>query len=148
MAGPRPLLPSRDELLAACRGFPGVGDDPVSTAAAELAVLHRRRERIPYSALADSDTDRAARMREIDAWTRLVIPEPARDARLYPLTMGQVIDRLAESAALTHTVLAEGSDRVFWEASETVDDLAHAYSGLVARLLAGTRRLPPTFSSP
>ncbi|WP_249644364.1 DUF4254 domain-containing protein [Nocardia sputi] len=143
----RPVLPGKDELLMACRGFPLPADDPVLSAAAELAVLHQRREQTAWEALAVIDAHRARLMDTIDTWVQVVIPEPASGARVHTQTMGQVIDRLAELTAHTYTALAGASEEVFWDSAEVVDDLAIAYADLVEELLAGTRRLPMTTTS-
>lgn len=143
----RPVLPGKDELLMACRGFPLPADDPVLSAAAELAVLHQRREQTAWEALAVIDAHRARLMDTIDTWVQAVIPEPVSGARVHTQTMGQVIDRLAQLTAHTYTALTGASEEVFWESAEVVDDLAIAYTDLVEELLAGTRRLPMTTTS-
>ncbi len=148
MAVSRPVLPDREELLAACRGFPDLCDDPALTAAAELAVLHQTREQVPHSTLATMDGYRERCIRAVDTWTLLVLPEPEPDARVHTHTIGQVIDNLAQLTAHTYTALAQGSNAVFWEAVAIVDDHADAYTDLVAELLAGTRRLPLTLTAP
>ncbi|MGQ4615000.1 hypothetical protein [Nocardia sp. R7R-8] len=68
----RPLLPGKDELLMACRGFPLPAEDPVLSAAAELAVLHQRRERTAWEAVAVIDAYRARLMGTIDTWVQAV----------------------------------------------------------------------------
>ncbi|WP_040713554.1 hypothetical protein [Nocardia takedensis] len=148
MAVSRPVLPDKDELLAACRGFPDLRDDPVLTAAAELAVLHQTREQMPHSALATMDGYRERCIRAVDNWALLVLPEPEPDARVHTHTIGQVIDNLARLTAHTYTALAQGSDEMFWAAADIVDDHAEAYTDLVAELLAGTRRLPLILTAP
>ncbi|MGY2116006.1 DUF4254 domain-containing protein [Nocardia gipuzkoensis] len=143
----RPVLPGKDELLMACRGFPLPADDPVLSAAAELAVLHQRREQTAWEALAVIDAHRSQLINTIDTWVQTVIPQPVSGARVHTQTMGQVIDRLAQLIAHTYTTLAGASEEVFWQSAEVVDDLAIAYTGLVEELLAGTRRLPMTTTS-
>ncbi|MGY1876358.1 DUF4254 domain-containing protein [Nocardia gipuzkoensis] len=143
----RPALPGKDELLMACRGFPLPADDAVLSAAAELAVLHQRREQTAWEALAVIDAHRARLMDTIDTWVQVVIPEPVSGARVHTQTMGQVIDRLAQLTAHTYTTLAGASEEVFWPSAEILDDLAIAYADLVEELLAGTRRLPMTTTS-
>ncbi|UAK31956.1 DUF4254 domain-containing protein [Nocardia asteroides] len=143
----RPVLPGKDELLMACRGFPLPADDPVLSAAAELAVLHQRREQTAWEALAVIDTHRARLMDTIDTWVQVLIPQPVSGAQVHTETMGQVIDRIAQLTAHTYTALAGASEEVFCESAEVVDDLAIAYTDLVEELLAGSRRLPMTPTS-
>ncbi|WP_174189863.1 hypothetical protein [Nocardia barduliensis] len=143
----RPVLPGKDELLMACRGFPLPADDPVLSAAAELAVLHQRREQTAWAALAVIDAHRSWLMNTINTWVQVVIPQPVPGARVHTEAIGQVIDRIAQLTAHTYTALAGASEEVFWESAEVVEDLAVAYADLVEELLAGTRRLPMTTTS-
>ncbi|WP_054812204.1 DUF4254 domain-containing protein [Nocardia arizonensis] len=143
-----PVLPSKDTLLAACRGFPQQVDHPVLTAAAELAVLHQTRERTPHYALAVIDAHRVRLMESIDAWVLVSLPEPMSSARVHTQTMGQVIDRIAQLTSYTYTVLAGSSDEVFADAAANVEELAHGYEELAEELVAGVRRLPVTTTEP
>ncbi|MET7774073.1 DUF4254 domain-containing protein [Nocardia sp. NPDC005366] len=143
-----PVLPDKDMLLAACRGFPLLVEDPVLHAAAELAVLHQRREQTPHAGLVVIDDHRARLMGSIDSWVLLVMPAPVPSARLHTHTVGQVIDRLAQLTAYTYTVLAGASQEVFTDAAEYVEELAHGYTDLVEELTAGVRRLPVTTTQP
>ncbi|UGT59864.1 DUF4254 domain-containing protein [Nocardia asteroides] len=143
----RPVMPDKLDLLAACRGVRLAFDDPVLDAAADLALLHQQREQIPHCALRMIDAERSLLMSTIDTWVHLVIPEPSVGARVHTQTIGQVIDRLAQLTAYIYTALAGSSDEVFIESMDFVEELATAYTDLVAELFAGTRRLPTTTTS-
>ncbi|MET8779476.1 hypothetical protein ABZV58_31135 [Nocardia sp. NPDC004654] len=99
-------LPSKDAILAACRGFPPIQDDPILDAALELAVLHQTREHTPLCGLDAIDAHRARLMSAIDCWVLMVTPVPFAAARVHTHTMGQVIrpaDRSDVHRALCHT---------------------------------------------
>ncbi|WP_435590816.1 hypothetical protein [Nocardia sp. bgisy118] len=141
-------LPNKDAILAACRGFPPVQDDPILDAAAELAVLHQSREQTPISGLAGLDRHRGELMSTIDCWVRMVTPVPFAAARVHTHTMGQVIDRLAQLTVLTYIALSAAYDEVFYDSTDFLDELADGYEFLAEELAQGIRRLPVTTNTP
>ncbi len=136
------VLPDKDMLLAACRGFPQLANHPMLTAAAELAVLHQTREHTPHSGLAAIDRHRTLLMERIDTWVITCVPHPKLSARVHTHTMGQVIDRIAQLTSYTYTLLSGASDAVFFNSAAYVEELAHGYEDLCTELAAGVRRLP------
>ncbi|WP_431969574.1 DUF4254 domain-containing protein [Nocardia sp. bgisy134] len=141
-------LPSKDAILAACRGFPPIEDDPILDAAAELAVLHRTREHTPICELEAIDGHRGRLMSSIDCWVRMVTPVPFAAARVHTHTMGQVIDRLAQLTVLTYTALSAAHDEVFYDSTDFLAELADGYEDLAEELAQGIRRLPVTTTFP
>ncbi|QIS08817.1 hypothetical protein [Nocardia arthritidis] len=137
-------FPSRDAILAACRGFP-TDDHPMLDAAGELALLHHRREQTPLWAAEELDWHRARLMRDIDLWVVMAAPSPHQDARIHTHTMGQVIDQIAQLTNLTYIALAAAPGSLFEDYSVQLDEAGHAYQDLADELAHGTRRLPALF---
>ncbi|WP_429454961.1 DUF4254 domain-containing protein [Nocardia sp. GP40] len=136
------IFPSKDLVLAACRGFPVIGNHPVLDAASELALLHQIRECTPVSELEEIDWRRTRLVLSIDRWVRIAAPVPFEAARTHTETIGQVIDRLAQLTMQAFLALANAPDWVYYDAYVIVLDLANAYQDLVDEVAVGIRRLP------
>ncbi|WP_431972131.1 DUF4254 domain-containing protein [Nocardia sp. bgisy134] len=134
-------LPTRSQLLQACRGRPPV-DHFLAPHARELTVLHHRRLGEERDAVPTLDERRAQLVRGIDRWARANLPVAHGGAYLHTEGLGAIIDRLAQLTAHAHSALAESSDWDLWFAWERLAELAVAYEDLATELVAGRRRLP------
>lgn len=135
-------LPSRDAVLAACRGFPPIEDVVLLDAAGELTVLHQAREHSLPCEVEEIDWHRARLMCAIDDWVVESVPAPGPDARVHTQTMGQVIDRLAQVTVHAYVALVGAPDRLFLDTADQLTALAAGYQDLADELEQGLRRLP------
>ncbi|MET8774896.1 DUF4254 domain-containing protein [Nocardia sp. NPDC050713] len=135
------MVPGKEQLVAACRGFPH-DDHPMLEAAGELAQLHALRERTPAREVAKLDRRRDQLVRAIDRWMTLATPVPGGAAHAHSETVGRMVDRLAQLTTQACVPLAAAPDPVFYEAWVQVVELADVYQDLVDALQAGTRRVP------
>ncbi|SNY89249.1 Protein of unknown function [Nocardia amikacinitolerans] len=132
-------LPTRRQLLRACRGDASVVH-PLASHARELTLLHHRR--LDGDAVHAMDERRAELVRAVDRWARAHLPVARGAAYLHTEGLGTVIDRLAERTAHAYTALTKNSDWDLWFAWERLAELAVAYEDLADELHAGRRRLP------
>ncbi|MFC8044773.1 DUF4254 domain-containing protein [Nocardia sp. NPDC057353] len=137
-----PVLPSKDELLAALRGH--YLDGPLCAEAHALAELHRARRGTPARA-AEFDGYRRDLVRRIDSWVRRNLPAPRPGVRRHPETLGAVIDRMAAASARAFDLLMTidpGSDEMHaaWTA---LAEQEIGYGEVVAALERGWLALPP-----
>ncbi|MFC8531272.1 DUF4254 domain-containing protein [Nocardia sp. NPDC057227] len=136
-----PVLPSKDELLAALRGHYLAG--PLCREAHAIAELHRARRRLPARA-AEFDRDRADLVRRIDGWARRNLPAPRAEARCHPDPLGAVIDRMAAASERAFDLLMTidpGSDEMH-AAWTTLAEQEIGYGELAAALESGWLALP------
>lgn len=136
-----PVLPSKDELLAALRGHYLGG--PLCREAHALAELHRARRRLPARA-PEFDRERADLVRRIDGWVRRALPVPRVGVRRHPETLGTVIDRMAAASERAFDLLMTidpGSDEMHaaWTA---LAEQEIGYGELAAALETGWLALP------
>ncbi|MFD3706649.1 DUF4254 domain-containing protein [Nocardia sp. NPDC058658] len=117
-------------------------DDPVLTAAHELAGLHERREQQIPGDTSDIDWARARLVCEIDRWVALRAPTPAISAPMHTESIGAVVDRMAHFAALTYRALAYGAEAALHAAQLRLHELACGYDDLIDEVASGARRLP------
>lgn len=139
--GAGPALPARTQMMRAVCGVAGA-DDPVLCAAHELAALHERREQLAPGDTSEIDWERARLVCEIDRWVILRSPRPATTAPLHTESLGAVVDRMAQFAALTYRALATGADPQLRVAQQRLHELSCGYADLVTEITTGTRRLP------
>lgn len=71
------VLPTRSQLLQACRKGEPPPDHPVLLRARALADLHVRRLGADRTAVRDIDECRARLVRDIDRWSEVRLPSPA-----------------------------------------------------------------------
>ncbi|MGO4617897.1 DUF4254 domain-containing protein [Nocardia sp. 2YAB30] len=135
------MLPGKDSLLEACRGWPK-GRNPILTAAGELAELHEVRLRRPAGETDEIDRARLRWAEAIDRWVAVMTPVPSPHALLHTETVGHIVDRMAQLTAHAYLMLTNGFEMVFYDVRTQLDDLATGYEDLVTELHAGTRRLP------
>ncbi|MEV0354476.1 DUF4254 domain-containing protein [Nocardia sp. NPDC050697] len=136
-----PVLPSKDELLAALRGHYLQG--PLCREAHALAQLHRARRRLPARA-AEFDRERTELVRRIDGWVRRNLPAPRAGVRRHPETLGTVLDRMAAACERAFDLLMTidpGSDEMHaaWTA---LAEQEIGYGELSAALESGWLALP------
>jgi len=151
-------LPTKSEVLHACRGVEHTAH-PILRAAAELTCLHERRLARPSPSATrngiaprcssdhgchhiEIDSSRADLVREIDRWVRAHLPPAPGSASVHTETLGTVIDRLAQYTATAYAALASASDFDLGNAWESLAELAIGYEDLTADLATGRRRLP------
>ncbi|MFE7742894.1 DUF4254 domain-containing protein [Nocardia sp. NPDC057455] len=138
-------LPTRNELLQACReGAPPPGH-PVLLRARTLAELHMRRLRAGEAGVCDIDERRARLMRDVDRWVEVRLPAARGGAYLHTESVGSVVDRLARLSACAYAAMADDQEWDLWFAWERLAELAIAYEDLVTELNSGRRRLPSAF---
>ncbi|WP_063050713.1 DUF4254 domain-containing protein [Nocardia arthritidis] len=136
-------LPTRSELLRACReGAPPPGH-PVLLRARALAELHTRRLR--EEEVCDIDERRARLIRDVDRWVEVRLPAARGGAYLHTESVGSVVDRLARLSACAYAAMAADQGWDLWFAWERLAELAIAYEDLVTELSRGRRRLPGAF---
>lgn len=134
-------LPTRSEVLQACRDSASAGH-PLLRAAGELTALHRRRLILARRITGEIDEYRAQQVHAIDRWVAPRLPIAHGGAYLHTETIGAVLDRLARLTACAEAALAAESDWDIWFAWERLAELAVGYEDLVAELAIGRRRLP------
>lgn len=136
-------LPTRTELLRACReGAPPPGH-PVLLRARALAELHMRRLR--EGEVVDIDERRTRLIRDVDRWVEVRLPAARGGAYLHTESFGSVVDRLARLSACAYAAMADDQEWDLWFAWERLAELAIAYEDLVTELSRGRRRLPSAF---
>ncbi|WP_245671505.1 DUF4254 domain-containing protein [Nocardia amamiensis] len=138
-------LPTRSQLLRACREGEPPPDHPVLLHARALADLHVRRLGADHPAVCDIDECRARLVRDIDRWAELRLPSARGGAYLHTESLGSVIDRLAHLSTTAYAALAADAEWDLWFAWERLAELAIAYEDLAIELTAGRRRLPNAF---
>ncbi|MFF0632593.1 DUF4254 domain-containing protein [Nocardia sp. NPDC004151] len=137
----RDTLPSKNQVLQACRGtgFPG---HPLLRAAHDLTGLHERLLSARPEQLTELDTRRSNLVHEIDCWVTAQLPPSHGAARVHTETLGAVIDRLARLTAAAYAALARESGRDLTVAWEHLAELAVGYEDLASEVCTGRRRLP------
>ncbi|MET7767560.1 hypothetical protein [Nocardia sp. NPDC005366] len=135
------LVPGKEMVVAVCGGLSHDGH-PMLEAAVELARLHEIRERTPLSEAAGIDRRRLQLVRSIDRWMTLTTPVPYGEVGTYDMTVGQVVDRLAERVTQVCVTLAHAPESVLDSVWVRVHELADTYQDLVDGLRAGTHRVP------
>lgn len=134
-------LPTRDQLLRACRGE-DTAVHPLAPHARELTDLHNRRLTAEKEAVRDIDAHRTRLVRDIDRWTATHLPSAPGGAYLHTEGIGAIVDRLAQLTALAYNALATVDGWDLWNAWERLAELSLAYEDLAGELTAGRRRLP------
>lgn len=135
-------LPTRTQLLRACReGAPPPGH-PVLSRARALAELHVRRLRTERECACAIDERRARLVRDVDRWVESRLPVARGGAYLHTESLGSVVDRLAQLSACAYAAMAEDQEWDLWFAWERLAELAVGYEDLVTELTSGRRRLP------
>lgn len=138
-------LPTRSQLLGACReGAPPPGH-PVLLGARALAELHTRRIRTGQGCACDNDERRARLVRDVDRWVETRLPAARGGAYLHTESVGSVVDRVARLSAGAYAAMAADQGWDLWFAWERLAELAVAYEDLVGELRSGRRRLPSAF---
>ncbi|WP_406280392.1 DUF4254 domain-containing protein [Nocardia sp. NBC_00881] len=135
-------LPTRSQLLHACRDGNPLPDHPVLRRARELAALHARSLGAVPAVVADLDEQRAHLVRDIDRWAEVRLPPAHGGAYLHTESLGAVIDRLARLSARAYAALADDAEWDLWFAWERLAESAVAYEDLATELATGRRRLP------
>ncbi|MCP2320931.1 Protein of unknown function (DUF4254) [Nocardia amikacinitolerans] len=135
----RTPLPSKDMVLSACAGTIILAH-PILHAAAQLASLHKARDRSDAGAL---DRERVRLVSLIDEWVAAEKPPAFGAAYLHSETVGMIIDRLAQLSVDAREA-AQGTISVsrLRHARHRLTELANAYSDLAFEIARGTRRLP------
>ncbi|MTE16987.1 DUF4254 domain-containing protein [Nocardia aurantiaca] len=137
----RDTLPSKNQVLQACRGS-GQPGHPLLRAAQDLTALHGRLLSAEPGQLAELDTIRTDLVHEIDRWVTAQLPPSHGAARVHTETLGAVIDRLARLTAAAYAALASQSGRELTIAWEHLAELAVGYEDLASEVCTGRRRLP------
>lgn len=137
----RNSLPSKNQLLQACRGtgFPG---HPVLRAAHDLTELHERLLAAGPDQLLELDSRRTDLVLEIDCWVTAQLPPSHGAARIHTETLGAVIDRLARLTAAAYAALTRPAGRELTSTWEHLAELAVGYEDLASEVCTGRRRLP------
>ncbi|MFG3614904.1 DUF4254 domain-containing protein [Nocardia sp. NPDC047654] len=136
-------LPTRSELLRACRAGAPPPEHPVLLRARTLAELHMRRLR--EGEVGDIDERRTRLIRDVDRWVEVRLPAARGGAYLHTESVGSVVDRLARLSACAYAAMADDQGWDLWFAWERLAELAIAYEDLVTELSRGRRRLPSAF---
>ncbi|MVU82846.1 DUF4254 domain-containing protein [Nocardia sp. ET3-3] len=139
----RDTLPSKNQVLQACRGTDEPGH-PLLRAAHDLTALHERLLGAESDEILELDTVRADLVNEIDCWVTTQLPPSHGAARVHTETLGAVIDRLARLTAAAYAALARQSGRELTIAWEHLAELAVGYEDLASEVTTGRRRLPGT----
>ncbi|APA95502.1 DUF4254 domain-containing protein [Nocardia seriolae] len=139
----RDTLPSKNQVLQACRGSDEPGH-PLLRAAHDLTALHERLLCAEPDELAELDTVRTHLVHDIDRWVTAQLPPSHGAARVHTETLGAVIDRLARLTAAAYAALARQSGRELTMAWEHLAELAVGYEDLASEVCTGRRRLPGT----
>ncbi|MET9030443.1 DUF4254 domain-containing protein [Nocardia sp. NPDC004168] len=159
-------LPSKEAVLAACRGFPLPGNLLLDSAR-ELAVLYESHtnlflgvddiiERNRYHELGRImdwavliDTVVCVRrdqlVASIDEWVELVVPAAKPTAPIHVETVGRVVDRLALLTVRSYIALANEPVRVARAVHAELYIEAAAYGDLANLLSVGLKRLPSNY---
>lgn len=138
-------LPTRSQLLRACRGDAPPQGLPVLVQARALTELHVRRLRADRGCGCGADERRARLVREIDRWVEVRLPAARGGAYLHTESFGSVVDRLARLSACAYAAMADDQQWDLWFAWERLAEAAVAYEDLVGELSSGRRRLPSAF---
>ncbi|MFD8245390.1 DUF4254 domain-containing protein [Nocardia sp. NPDC059691] len=138
-------LPTRSQLLRACREDVPPPGHPVLLRARTLADLHIRRIRVDGECSCGGDERRSRLIRDIDRWVEVRLPTARGGAYLHTESFGSVVDRLARLSAYAHAAMADDQEWDLWFAWERLAESAVAYEDLVSELSSGRRRLPSTF---
>ncbi|MEC3919439.1 DUF4254 domain-containing protein [Nocardia sp. CDC160] len=139
----RDTLPSKNQVLQACRG----SDEPrhpLLRAAHDLTALHERLLCAESDEMVELDTLRADLVHQIDRWVTAQLPPSHGAARVHTETLGAVIDRLARLTAAAYAALARQSGQELTLAWEHLAELAVGYEDLASEVCTGRRRLPGT----
>ncbi|AYF73675.1 DUF4254 domain-containing protein [Nocardia yunnanensis] len=139
----RDTLPSKNQVLQACRGS-DAPRHPLLRAAHDLTALHERVLAAEPDELAQLDTLRTNLVQQIDRWVTGQLPPSHGAARVHTETLGAVIDRLARLTAAAYAALARESGRELTVAWEHLAELAVGYEDLASEVTTGRRRLPGT----
>ncbi|MGW4324541.1 DUF4254 domain-containing protein [Nocardia sp. NPDC004573] len=138
-------LPTRSQLLHACReGVPPPGH-PVLLRARTLADLHFHRISTDRGCRCGADGQRDRLIRDIDRWIEVRLPRARGGAYLHTESFGSVVDRLARLSACAYAAMADDQEWDLWFAWERLAESAVAYEDLVGELSIGRRRLPSAF---
>ncbi|NNH72983.1 DUF4254 domain-containing protein [Nocardia uniformis] len=137
------LLPSKNRLLAACRG--DVQDHhPLLQWASQLSEIHQRLLGTDESSRTEIEQRRIGLVRDINQWVAQQLPPSLGCARLHTESLGTVIDRLAKFTAYAHAALTSTAEWELWDAWERLAELAVGYEDLKDEVSTGRRRLPYT----
>lgn len=139
----RDTLPSKNQVLQACRGT-GQPRHPLLRAAHDLTALHERLLAAEPDETVKLDTIRTDLVHEIDCWVTAQLPPSHGAARVHTETLGAVIDRLARLTAAAYAALARESGVELTMAWEHLAELAVGYEDLASEVSTGRRRLPGT----
>ncbi|MGW4089512.1 DUF4254 domain-containing protein [Nocardia sp. NPDC004750] len=138
-------LPTRSQLLHACREDSPPPGHPVLLRARTLTELHIRRIRVNRECGCGGDEHRTQLIRDIDRWVEVRLPTARGGAYLHTESFGSVVDRLARLSACAYAAMADDQEWDLWFAWERLAESAVAYEDLVSELSSGRRRLPSTF---
>ncbi|WP_324197592.1 DUF4254 domain-containing protein [Nocardia abscessus] len=138
-------LPTRSELLQACREDAPLPDHPVLLRARALAELHVRRLRLGQTGVCDIEGRRAQLIRDVDRWVVPRLPAARGGVYLHTESLGSVVDRFARLSACAYAAMANDQEWDLWFAWERLAEVAVAYEDLVIELTSGRRRLPSAF---
>ncbi|WP_040868197.1 DUF4254 domain-containing protein [Nocardia exalbida] len=138
-------LPTRSQLLHACREDAPLAGHPVLLRARTLADLHFRRIRMDRGCRCGADGQRDRLIRDIDRWIGVRLPTARGGAYLHTESFGSVVDRLARLSACAYAAMADDQEWDLWFAWERLAEAAVAYEDLVSELSSGRRRLPSAF---
>ncbi|MQY28901.1 hypothetical protein [Nocardia aurantia] len=135
------ILPDKDAVLAACRGFPG--RHPMLIAARDLSVWHER-ERFATGPLGTNEmlAQRSHLRLQIDRWVALRMPTPFERTRIHTEGMGRVVDRLAMRTIQVRALLPYPASGAVRDAISALVELSEAYQDLADEVAAGLCRLP------
>ncbi|WP_328439679.1 hypothetical protein [Nocardia puris] len=135
--------PGQDGLLAAIRGQ-HIGPHPITGWAHELGILHTRL--LDHPAEHETRSRRARVIQAIDRWLQPRLPSPHRAARVYPKTVGVLVDRIAATQVRAWRLLMTypADDTRVHGAWRQLAVLVDAYNDLVTGLDRRTYRLPTT----
>ncbi|MGV9333100.1 DUF4254 domain-containing protein [Nocardia sp. NPDC003726] len=138
-------LPTRSQLLRACREDGPPPAHPVLAQARTLTDLHSVRLRADRGCVCGAEERRARLIREIDRWVEVRLPAARGGAYLHTESFGSVVDRLARLSACAYAAMAGDQEWDLWFAWERLAEAAVAYEDLVGELSSGRRRLPSAF---
>ena len=138
---PAEPLPTKSELLHACRGVEYDGH-PILRAAHILTELHEKLSSADCSEIAELDRERLRRVGEIDRCVIAALPPAHGSAHVHTETLGAVVDRVARFTASAYAALADPRDWSLGDAWERLAELAVGYEDLIDELQSGRRRLP------
>ncbi|MEC3919309.1 DUF4254 domain-containing protein [Nocardia sp. CDC160] len=135
------LLPTKNQILSACRGDTP-GDHPLLQWAAELALAHEQLLNPNGAARESIDNRRVELIHNIDRWVARELIQPLGCARLHTETLGAVIDRLAMFTVHANAALTGTHEWELWDSWERLAELAVGYDDLKDEISTGRRRLP------